>query len=151
MYYVALRNVGVNAIKNGNLEVGLYHFAVAEQIGPIDTDAEAYRVWAKMYLNSASNWGVNWGKVVLGFSELYPLVPNLIDFNGKTVKQRYAEALAGYGDSLEALYQWCDAVTQYETSTGIASIQTVIDKLPEARANCANPPNTPTPAEIATP
>jgi len=154
MYYLALRNVAIKNIQAGNLEIGIYQLSVAEQIGPIDggTDpsvvsADAYRQWARMYVNAGSYWGVagDWSKVVAGFSELYAIVPNLIDFNGITVKERYAQSLEGYGDDLQSIYDWCNAVTQYETSQSIMNIQTVSDKLPQARANCANPPPTPTP------
>lgn len=144
-YYLALRNVGISNITNGNLEVGLYNFAVAEKIGPLDADAESYRIWARMYLNAASNWGINWSKAVDGFSTLYGMVPSLADFNGVSVRERYARSLAGYGDYLQSTYDWCGAVSQYETSIEIMSLQSVIDILPDAREKCATPPATPTP------
>ena len=145
LYYIALRNMGIINISNGNLEKGLYDFSVAEQIGPIDQDAASYRQWARMYLNAASYYGVNWQAAMSGFYELYNMVPNMIDFNNVTVRERYARSIAGYGDYLQSTYDWCGAVTQYEASTGIMSLQYVIDGLPDAREKCANPPATPTP------
>jgi len=62
IYYGALRNVAIEEIQKGNLEPGLFDMAMAESMGPMDTDAEAYRMWAGMYLTGASWWGINWEK-----------------------------------------------------------------------------------------
>ncbi|MBA4374597.1 MAG: hypothetical protein C0401_00295 [Anaerolinea sp.] len=154
LLYYALRYNGVSKIQNGNLEVGLYYFAMAEQLAPIDTDAESYRTWAKMYLNAASWYGINWQKAANGFSQLVGLVPNLMDISGVTAKQRYAKSLEGNGDYLQATNAWCDAVSQYEASNGVLSNQGLVEKLIQARELCANPPATPTPTmepDISTP
>jgi len=151
LYYIAMRNMGILNISNGNMEKGLYNFSVAEKIGPLDADAESYRTWARMFLNSAAGYEVVWSRAVDGFSTLYNMVPNMIDFNGITVREYYARSLAGYGDFLQSTYDWCGAVTKYEASQGIMTLQRVIDILPDAREKCANPPATPTPESTPTP
>lgn len=151
LYYLAMRNMGIINISNGNMEKGLYNFSVAEKIGPLDADAESYRTWARMFLNAAAGYGVVWNRAVDGFATLYDMVPNMIDFNGLTVREYYARSLAGYGDFLQSTYDWCGAVTKYEASQGIMSLQRVIDILPDAREKCANPPPTPTPEATPTP
>lgn len=151
LYYLAMRNMGIINISNGNMEKGLYNFSVAEKIGPLDADAESYRTWARMFLNAAAGYEVVWSRAVDGFATLYNMVPNMIDFNGITVREYYARSLAGYGDFLQSTYDWCGAVTQYEASQGIMSLQRVIDLLPDAREKCANPPATPTPEATPTP
>lgn len=145
MYYLALRNVGINNIKSGNLEKGIFQFAVAEQIAPIDADADNWRKLAKMYIDGEVNWGVNWQIAVNNFVQLYQTYPYMSDFNGVTSKQRYAEALEGLGDTYVSTYNYCDAVTQYGLSASIVSSQTLSDKITQAQADCANPPATPTP------
>jgi len=77
MYYLALRNVGVNYILSGYLEKGIYLLAVAEQIGPIDSEADNYRQLARMYITALStNWRIpalpsnisrNWPRVTPTF------------------------------------------------------------------------------------
>ncbi len=151
LYYIALRNVGILDISNGYMEKGLYDFSVAEKIAPLDADAESYRTWARMFLSSAASYEVVWSRSVDGFATLYNMVPNMIDFNGITVREYYARSLAGYGDFLQSTYDWCGAVTQYEASQGIMTLQRVIDILPDARDKCANPPPTPTPPSEETP
>jgi tetratricopeptide (TPR) repeat protein len=145
MYYYALRYNGISKVKQGSLEVGVYYFSLAEEMAPIDTEAESYRIWARMYNNAASNWNINMLAAATQFSELYALVPNLIDASGITVKSRYAGALEGYGDYLQQTLAWCDAVVQYETSATIVWSDRMVEKLATARELCANPPPTPTP------
>jgi len=145
LYYMALRNNGIAKIKEGSLEVGIYYFSLAEQMAPIDTEADGYRQWAQMYSNAGSYWQSNMQMAATLFAELYPLVPNLVDASGITVRTRYAGALEGYGDYLQQTYLWCDAVTQYESSMGVISSEALSAKLTQAREYCSNPPPTPTP------
>jgi len=147
LYYAALRNHGVAEIQSGNLESGLYAFALAEDIAPIDVDAESYRMWARMYLAAGSYWSVNWQMAVDQFASLYGMVPQLMDSSGITVTERYARALDGYGDYLQQTFDWCGAVTQYEKAQSIYSFPGLAEKLPQAREYCANPPATPTPTQ----
>ncbi len=145
MYYYALRYNGIRKIEQGSLEVGVYYFSLAEEMAPIDRDAESYRVWARMYNNAASNWNINMLAAATQFADLYALVPNLIDASGITVRSRYAGALEGYGDYLQQTLAWCEAVVQYEASAGIVWSDRMVEKLATARELCANPPPTPTP------
>lgn len=147
MYYMALRNNGIDKIKEGSLEVGLYYFSLAQQFAPIDNDAESYRIWARMYDNAGSYWQINMQQAAALYSELYALVPNLVDSSGITVRSRYAGALEGYGDYLQQTFMWCDAVPQFESAMGIKASDALNTKLTQAREYCANPPATPTPTE----
>jgi tetratricopeptide (TPR) repeat protein len=145
LYYMALRNNGIAKIKEGSLEIGIYYFSLAEQMAPIDNEANGYRQWAQMYSNAGSYWQSNMQMAATLFAELYPLVPNLVDASGITVRTRYAAALEGYGDYLQQTFLWCDAVTQYESSMGVISSEALSAKLTQAREYCSNPPPTPTP------
>jgi hypothetical protein len=146
IYYGALRNVAIEEIQKGNLEPGLFDMAMAESMGPMDTDAEAYRMWAGMYLTGASWWGINWEKVTLYFSQLSGMVPDLIDFSGKTVRQRYTQALELWGDQFAAGGDYCSAVPKYETSLQVTNSKAMEDKLSAARTSCeSQPPATETP------
>lgn len=145
LYYAALRNHGIAQIQAGNLEMGLYDFALAEDIAPLDADAESFRSWSKMYLNAGSWWGVNWMNASDQFATLYGMVPTLRDSSGISVTERYARSLEGYGDYLQQTFDWCNAVPQYEKALSIYNIPGLADRLPQARDYCANPPATPTP------
>lgn len=144
-YYVALRNRGITDVQAGNLEIGLYDFALAEEIAPLDADAANYRSWAIMYLNAGSWWSVNWQNAVDQFASLYNSLPNLMDSSGITVTERYARALIGYGDTLQQAYEWCNAVPQYEKSRSIYPVPGINDIITKAEEYCASPPPTPTP------
>lgn len=157
-YYMALRNDGIIKIQSGNLEVGLYEFALASQIAPIDTDAESYRTWARLYLTGASYWGLSWEQFTTYFSQLYAMVPNMMDSSGMTVTMRYTQGLEFWGDSLAAGGDYCSAVSKYEASAGITWSQAIIDKIDNAKRECEKQNTVPTvkktenpPTETATP
>ncbi len=145
MLYLALRNRGIRQVQAGQLEPGMYSFAVAEQIAPIDADAESYRSWARLYLNAGSHWQINWYAAMEGFSYLYPLVPQLRDASGITVTQRYSRALIGYADTLQQGYDFCGAVPIYSQASSIYADETLAGKIAQAEEYCANPPELPTP------
>jgi hypothetical protein len=145
MYYLALRNMAISKITNGNLETGIYYLTQASKIGPIDTEAMGYENRAIMLLDAGSGFGVNWERAVAGYETLYAMVPYMVDVNGITVTKRYAQSLAGYGDTLQSQLDWCGAVYQYEKSLGIMNLDSVTAIIADARDKCANPPPAPTP------
>jgi tetratricopeptide (TPR) repeat protein len=116
MLYVALLNRGIDRISLlADLEGGTYDLALAERFGPLDSDANNYRDWAEMYIRGASYWNVDWAQAVYYFSQLVVTAPNLTDASGWTSRDRYLQALLGYGDYLAANEDWCGAQTQYDT------------------------------------
>lgn len=142
-YYLALRNDGIVKIQNGDLEMGLYEFALADQMAPIDTDAESYRTWARLYLTGASYWNIDWEQVTTYFSQLYAMVPNLMDSSSMTVTMRYGKGLELWGDAFAASGDFCSAVPKYEASAGITWSQPLVDKIDQANQGCAGQPPTP--------
>jgi len=49
------------------------------------------------------------------------MVPNLIDSSGKTVRQRYTQALELWGDQYAAGGDFCSAVPKYEASLQVTN------------------------------
>lgn len=147
MLYLTLRNRGIAQIQAGHLEPGLYSFALASQIAPIDADAESYATWAGMYLKAASYGLVDefLGEAVQQFSVLHSLVPNLRDASGFSVSQRYAQALVNLGDYYQRNFDFCGAVPFYQQAAGIYALPALAEKIPQAEEYCKNPPEVPTP------
>ena len=115
MLYVSFRNRGADKIlKEGDLEGGIYDLTLAEQFGPLDTDANSYLTWAGLYITGASFWELDWGQAVHYFAQIAPALPNLRDGSGWTSVERYRLALIGYAGFLEDQKEWCSAVAQYE-------------------------------------
>ncbi len=138
MYYEALRNLGVdNILKNGQLETGLYDLALAERFGPIDTEADGYRNWARLYLTGASFWAADWPQVINYFQQVYQALPNLRDGSGMTAVERYRTALVKYGDQLAAAGDFCKAQTQYEAALAVSPDPTVQPTAEYAAGKCA--------------
>jgi len=154
MYYIALRNLGVqNILEQGLLEVGIYNLTLAERFAPLDVDAQNYRIWARQYLSAASFWGVDWARVVNYFAQIYPYLPNLRDGSGMTATERFRIASIKYGDQLAAQGQYCEAQVQYENALAIRPDPMVQPTLTAVSDYCANPPGSeqPIPSETPTP
>jgi len=142
LYYLALIGRGISKISNGDLEGGIYDMTIAERFGPLDAKATAYRTWARLYLNGASFWDVDWEKVVNYFADIYTAVPNLRDSSLMTASERYRIALYKYAQQLEAAGDNCKAAQYYQQSLAIGKDPTAEPLATEAFHKCH--PNTPT-------
>ena len=148
MYYIALRNLGVqNILSDGNLEGGIYDLTLAERFGPLDRDADGYRTWARYYITGASFWGIDWSQVISYFSQVVPAFPNLRDGSGKTATERYRVALEKYGDQLAVQGDYCGARDQYKLALSFGP-DSVVNKTATAIAITCAPP---TPVVTKTP
>jgi tetratricopeptide (TPR) repeat protein len=152
LYYYALRSRGMDRIGNkGELEPGMYDLAVAERFGPLDRDAENYRMWARQYVAGASFWEVDWEKAVRYFSMVAPSVPSFHDSSGMTASERYRRALIGYGDDLVVKGEWCKAAEQYELALNIRGNATVEPTATTVSKRCSESKSTPRPPATQAP
>jgi len=132
MYYIALRNRGMERISpagDGDLERGIYDLNQAEQIGPLDAEAQNFRQWAVWYLVGLSFWEVDWPQAVQYFQYVAQAAPQLHDFNFITAEGRLATAVVSYADELikeaELLAtqkQWCSAQQKMEEANGYSPL-----------------------------
>lgn len=120
MYYIALRNRGEGRILvEGELEGGIFDLNRAEQFGPLDVQANSYRLWADLYVSGLSFWEVDWGQVIFYFEQVVPLVPNMWDGSMFAVDRLatasvfYSGELITLGDFYLAVRGWCDANDAY--------------------------------------
>jgi tetratricopeptide (TPR) repeat protein len=122
MYYVALRNLGVQDILvDGELEMGIYDLALAERFGPLDSDADSYRTWAQYYITGASFWQVDWSQVVYYFAMVYPAMPNMHNggATGMTATERFRLGSIAYGDQLAKAGDFCKAKEEYSNALSL--------------------------------
>ena len=145
MLYMAFRFRGIDKIiHQANLEGGLYDLALAERFGPLDVDFLGYRTWARMYLNGASFWQIDWLKVLLYFEEIYPYFPNMRDSSGITAVERYRIAARSYGDQLADSGDYCGALEYYQKSLDAVPDSALAQKGTEVYLKCYPPTGTPT-------
>lgn len=146
MYYRAYRGRGiVFIIQKGELEQGIYNFAMARLFGPTDKEANDAEAIAKMYLNAARYFGWDWEKAVGTLGELYQTYPSMIDSSGRSVADRYREVLFRYGDLLYADDKYCKAVSYYDQSLGMGTDQKDIPEYGKASRKCIESLPTATP------
>jgi tetratricopeptide (TPR) repeat protein len=115
MLFLALRNRGIDKIgKEADLEGGIYDLTLAERFGPLDTEAQGFLNWSKLYITGASFWEIDWGQAVYYFGQVAPHLPNLRDGSGWTATERYRISLVNYGDILANQKQWCKAMEHFQ-------------------------------------
>lgn len=114
LYYIALRNYGMDQISAGYLENGVYNITLAESFGPIDAQADNLRNAARSYLSGAGFWEINWSKALEYYSNAAQVMPNMIDrATMLTANQRYAEASFHVADEYVAREDYCGAIPYY--------------------------------------
>ncbi len=148
MYYVALRNRGMDKIRGGQLEEGIYDMSLTERFGPLDKDANVYREWARLYITGASFWELDWVQVINYFSQVYAATPMLRDSSGMTAADRYREALISYGEQLIKEEKYCEAQQQFELAYQVSPDDALVHKSTEVYQLCN--PATATPEATAT-
>lgn len=147
LYFIALRNRGIQRIWAGELEQGMYDLTVAAELGALDSQAAGAESWATTYLTGASYWDVNWPGAVEIFGQLYTQSPYFSDATGMTTAERYRIALYRLGDLYAAQGDYCTASSYYSQSLAVGlnlDIQVTATAYAEA---CANPVTTPEPPE----
>jgi len=151
LYFIAMRNRGIQRIWAGELEQGIYDLTVAAELGALDSQAAGAEGWATTYLTGASYWDVNWLGAVEIFGQLYAQSPYFTDSTGMTTAERYRIALYRLGDQYAAQGDFCTASSYYSQSLSIGvnlDIQVTATAYAEA---CANPVTTPEPNPDVTP
>jgi len=144
-YFIALRNNGIAKINAGHLEVGLYYFAMAQKIAPLDGEALSLAASARAYLEAESYFGIDYYKSTELLAEVAKQNPNMVDVSGYTAKQRYVDSMRGIGDLLMTNLDYCNAAVQYAAARDILSSDEVLVQIQKAEEYCANPPALPTP------
>ena len=147
LYFIALRNRGIQRIWAGELEQGMYDLTIAAELGALDSQAAGAESWATTYLTGASYWDVNWPGAVEIFAQLYAQMPYFSDSTGMTTAERYRVALYRLGDMFAEQGDFCTASSYYNQSLSVGlnlDIQVTASAYAEA---CANPVTTPEPPE----
>lgn len=139
LYYICLRNRGINRINTGMLEQGIYDITMAGQFGPLDKEAISYTQTASYYLSGVAAWGVDWPKVLEFFGQFYAAAPGLRDASGMTAAERYRKGSILYGDELMAKDDPCGAMQQYQNALLLSTDETTQGKLTEATNKCSPP------------
>ena len=151
LYYFTLRNLGVDLIKAGNLEGGIYELTLAERFGPLDHIAHLLRDNARFYITAASFWELDWK---LAYEYFYQLNGSGIWDGTMTASERYRIAAMRYGDLLYAEEKFCEAYEIYQIAQNVGQLDDdVAGRARQAYLACYPPTGTPAPivTEAATP
>jgi tetratricopeptide (TPR) repeat protein len=152
LIYLALRNRGLEKITTrGELEGGLYDFALAEKFAPLDNAANNFRTWARYYLMGNGFWVAYPDTAAYYYGLAASGAPSLRDASGMTAFYRYWASLMQYGDLL-AEENWCDASEQYVFAMQAWAEPTAAMTATNAYYECLalTPSSTPTSTETTT-
>ncbi len=145
MLYLAHYFNGIDKILvEGDLEGGLYDLSLAELFVPLDSHAEVYREWARLYQIGMSFWYVYPDRSVYYFGQLAKAAPYIKDLSGVPAITRYRLALIMYGDVLAQGEDWCGAADQYNLAQGIYYDQGKESRQEEINERCQYSIATPT-------
>jgi hypothetical protein len=152
--YLALYFGGIDKIMlDGDLEGGLYDLALAEQFAPLDSSAQVYQGWARMYQMGMSFWGVYPDQSIYYFSQLAYAAPYLKDLSGIPATNRYRMAVIQYAEQFAKAEEWCDSYEQYQLAQNLYEDQglkpTVNDIYERCQISIAT--YTPSPTNTLTP
>jgi hypothetical protein len=148
MLYSALRNRGLKRIKSeALLEEGLYDMSLAERFAPLDSEAEEYRGWARLYLQANSFFGVDWAEAVYYFAQVYVAAPYITN----DVYLKYAVASNRYGDQLIVADDPCGAEELYYQSLLAWENPDLVPTATQAHHLCDKSKKPSAPKETATP
>ena len=137
MLFLGLYFSGIGKIlDDGNLEGGLYDLALVERFALLDSQAQIYQEWARLYQIGVSFWGVMPEESIYYFSQLASVAPYLRDFSGIFAKDRYRMALVQYGDQLSQAGEWCLAFDQYNLAQSLLDDQVVQPTITFAEEQC---------------
>jgi hypothetical protein len=135
----AYRARGLARIRDQRLQEGIFDLNLAETYGALDEEAEAFRVWATLYVRGNALWGADWPAVIAIYQDLYRAAPYFHD-----TAARLFSAQVAYGDQLLGLGDPCGAAAQYGGALQVQADAAVDEMRRAAEAACAA--ITPTPA-----
>ncbi len=139
MLFNAYINLGQNLVMGDQVELGLFYLVQAEKLGDIPQNVEDQRLWAELYLQGISYYGVDWGVATYYFRDLCAAAPFYQDACGKLL-----QALISHGDVFAFNQDWCPAEELYAEAARSAAGGNINEKLLEARTKCLEA--TPTPS-----
>lgn len=124
MYYIALRNRGMAKIlaqkcQDINFEGGIYDLTLAERFGPLDSSAVGLQTFARLYINGASFWNVNWVQAQSYFSQAMAYYSELRDASCLSASERWRYATIEYAKQLLAAEDVCGAEEQFNAAFAV--------------------------------
>jgi hypothetical protein len=138
----AYRERGLARIAEHRLQEGIFDLNQAETYGALDEEAEAYRVWATLYVRGSGLWGADWPATIAIFEDLYRAAPYFHDTMAKL-----HGAYVAYGDLLWAQGDPCAAAGQYASASQVLAEAAVDEQRLAAEAACAALTQTPEASE----
>jgi hypothetical protein len=139
LLYDVYIELGLEYVGGNQPELGIYYMDQAERLGDLPEAVSDYRVWAKLYTQGISFYGVNWDAAATYFRDLCAAAPFY-----QNACVRLEQVLTRQGDAYAFNEDWCPAERYYQEARNYTDSATLVQKLTEAREGCLMA--TPTPS-----
>jgi len=131
MLFEAYRAHGMALVAENRFEEGLRMLDRALILSPEAQDVREQRELAALYVDGLTYWRADWQQAIARFQKLYERAPDYRD-----VRQRLADAYAGYAEKLGDRGNWCAAVERYNKSLEIVDAAAVRASRDQASELC---------------
>jgi hypothetical protein len=131
LLYEAYIELGLRYVDSEQPELGLFYLNQAERLGDLPEVADDYRIWAELYAQGISFYGVNWDAAAFSFRDLCVAAPFY-----QNACQRLVQILTRHGDLFAFNEDWCPAERLYQEAQSYSSSPELSAKLTEAREGC---------------
>jgi hypothetical protein len=139
LLYDAYIELGLKHVESDRPELGLYYLSLAERLGDLPEAVDDYRIWAELYAQGISFYGVNYEAAAFYFRDLCAAAPFY-----QNACQRLEQILIRQGDIYAFNEDWCPAELYFQEAQGYSSGPELAQKLNQAREGCLMA--TPTPS-----
>jgi TolB protein len=138
--YIAYFNLGMQLVREGQVNEGVHAFEQALAERPGDPEASRQLDLASLYVSAQATWGGDWPSTIDFLEQLYTLTPGYLD-----VANLLYQAYEAYGDALVDDDAWCLAELQYKEAALLQPGSAIQAKWDEAARACRTPTPTPGP------
>jgi tetratricopeptide (TPR) repeat protein len=138
MLFESRYEAGMALLEEDRFEEGIFYLDQAVALRPLDEEARQQRNLAMKYMTALGYWGVDWGRCIDRFEEIYASAPDY-----KDVFQRLYRARLRYAEAWYAEGEMCPAEEQYAEALRLVASSEVESKRAEAAEICEEA--TPTP------
>jgi tetratricopeptide (TPR) repeat protein len=146
MLTTARYQLGLNAVREDQLDTAIEHFQAVLALKPADADSQEQLNLVNLYKAALSNWGKDWSATIQALKGLYALAPSY-----KDVRVRLHDAHVYLAQAYAKQGNWCAASEEYAASVSVLPLEETVDERDDAALRCQATAQAPTLAPTSRP
>jgi tetratricopeptide (TPR) repeat protein len=146
MLTTAHYQLGLNAVREDQLDAAAEHFQAVLALKPDDADSQTQLNLVNLYKAALSNWEKDWSATIQALKGLYALAPGYRD-----VRVRLHDAHVYLAQAYAKGGNWCAASEEYAASVSVLPLEETVDERDDAALWCQATAQAPTPTPTPRP